>query len=310
MTSLQETLPILDQAVPALPGKVEAVAREADTFEKAAREAIVGFQETRAAAEGLVEQVRHALEALRDQAASERQDVEEAARALRETAEREAQGVDEGAESLPPAADHARSAMEALESHLEQGADHTRSAHEEAQAALDALDDHTRTGQADLQHSAEQMTTAVGHVQEAITEGQAEVAKGVNTLAEAMTRMLERVQIRLERTFSRFDELRDEQSEDVADTLSGLVSRREQIDQKITARLQDGLSDSLDPEMEALVGAWNGMGTQVAQLDADCQARREELEPQFTAASERIEPLQGSVAQVKQAAEQVGIAWP
>lgn len=310
MTSLQETLPILDQAVPALPGKVEAVAREGDSFEKAAREAIAGFQGRRTAAESLVEQVRQALNGLRDQAAGERDAVEQAARAARDTAEQEAAGVDEGADALQPAGDHARSAFEALESHLDQGADRTRSAHQEAHTALDSLDDATRSGQSELDQAAEKMTKAIGDAQEAITDGQAEVAEGVNRLSEAMNRMLEKVQARLERTAKRLDELRDEQAEDVADTLSGLVSRCDQVERKITTRLQEELSDSLDPELEQLVGAWSVIGKQVAQIDAECQARREELEPQLTAASERIEPLQGSVAQVKQAADQVGIAWP
>ena len=52
------------------------------------------------------------------------------------------------------------------------------------------------------------------------------------------------------------------------------------------------------------------MAAQVGQLEADCQGRREQLEPQLAATSERIEPLQGSVAQVRQAAGQVGMAWP
>jgi hypothetical protein len=53
MTSLTETLPILDEAVPALPGKLEAVAKEGDAFHQAAGEAVAAFHQKRQAAESL-----------------------------------------------------------------------------------------------------------------------------------------------------------------------------------------------------------------------------------------------------------------
>jgi len=47
MTSLSETLPILNDAVPALPTKVDEVAKEAAAFEQSARTAVSDFQEKR-----------------------------------------------------------------------------------------------------------------------------------------------------------------------------------------------------------------------------------------------------------------------
>ena len=73
MTSLTETLPILDEAVPALPGKIESVARMGDEFHQSAQEAIGAFRQKRAETDALVEQVRQALEALRDQATEQEQ---------------------------------------------------------------------------------------------------------------------------------------------------------------------------------------------------------------------------------------------
>lgn len=310
MTSLQETLPILDLAVPALPGKVEAVAHEADSFEKAAREAVAGFQQKRAAADALVEQVRQALEAVRDQAAGERQGVEEAARALRETTEEEAREIDASTDALRAAGGQASSAFEAVQSQIDQGGDRTRTAHGEAQSALDALDERTRSGRSGLEQAGEQMASALGDARGAISDSQAQIAEGVSALAEAMGRLLEKVQTRLDRTRKRLDELRDEQADDVADTLSGLVSRREQVGKTIATRLEEEPAQSLDPEFESLEAACGELGQQVTQLQADCQGRCEELELQLTATAERIEPLRGAVAQVMQAAEQVGIAWP
>lgn len=310
MTSLQETLPLLDRVVPALPGKVEAVSREADAFERASREAIAGFQERRSAAEGLIEQVRQALEAIRDQAAGARESVEQAARDLRETSEQAGQEIEEGAHDLQAKGHHASSACDGLKSHLEQGEGRTRSALQEPHAALDALDEHTRSGQSELEQAAEQMTTALAHAQEAVSAGQADVAFGVSRLAEAMAQMLEKIQGRLEQAAGRLVALRDDQADDVAQALSGLVSRCDEVEQGIATRLQEGLSEGMDPELDVLAEGWSGLGAQVAQLAADCRQRREELEPRLTETGQCVGPLQGSVAQVKQAADQVGMAWP
>ncbi|HET9316591.1 MAG TPA: hypothetical protein VFQ51_13440 [Vicinamibacteria bacterium] len=310
MTSLQETLPILDQAVPALPGKVQAVAREAESFDKAARAAIAGFHDRRSAAEGLIDEVRRSLEALRDQAADEREAVDASARALRDAAEAEAQGIDEGADWLALAGDRARTALEMLESQLDEAADRTRAAQQEGEAALDALDEGTHGGRADLEQAAQQLTAAAGGAQEAITAGQAMVAEGVDALAAHMAGALARVQARLERTLARMDDLHGEQEDEVADTLAGLVARRQQVGQELGADLEEAVSDRLQPELDALVSTWGALGAQVGQLEADCQSQREELDPQLGAAGDRVEPLQDAIVQVKQAAERVGLSWP
>jgi hypothetical protein len=52
------------------------------------------------------------------------------------------------------------------------------------------------------------------------------------------------------------------------------------------------------------------MGQQVGQLQSETGSARERLADEISAVADRIPPLQGGVQQVKQAAEQVGIAWP
>lgn len=109
---------------------------------------------------------------------------------------------------------------------------------------------------------------------------------------------------------ARIDELSDEQETEIADTVQQLETGRVQIEQDVGARLEGLLSEDLDPRLEAAATALAGLGTQVTQLDSDAQARREELEPQLQEISGRIEPLQASVVQVRQAADQVGLQWP
>jgi chromosome segregation ATPase len=310
MTSLHETLPILDLAVPALPGKVEAVSREAESFEKAAREAVAGFQEKRRRAEALTEQIRHALQALRDRAEEELRHVEEAGRAMAQSAEDEAGGIEEGASELEARSEQVDSAFSALESHLGQGAERTRAAHEEGRAALDKLGEGLATGCTTLEGAVDAVTAAVGHAQEAVTDARSQVAEGVAVLGDSLSRLLADARSRLDHTVAALDELRSEQEGVVRDVRADLEDGGGQMEQQIGARLQEGLANALSPELDALVGILDTTGQQVAQLEADGRTRRDQLDPQLAAVGERIEPLQTGVEQVKQAAARLGISWP
>jgi chromosome segregation ATPase len=310
MTSLHDTLPILDQAVPALPGKVQRVAAEAAAFETSARAALSVFEEKRAAGERLLDQVRAAVAALDAQAEGERGHVEEARRAVLDAAAEQARVIDDGAAALSPTAQQAVSAFTALTSALEEAGDRMRRAVGAARAALGELDDRTREGQADLEQAVDKAAAAFGHLQDRIAQGQADLVDGSGRLADSVRRMLARVETRLERTRARVEELRDDQGEDVSDTLSGLVGRCDELVRAVCTRMSSDVSAGLDPGTAGLATAWADAAAQVAQAGADCEAGREALEPRLTATDERVVPLDGAVAQVKQAAERVGLAWP
>ena len=121
---------------------------------------------------------------------------------------------------------------------------------------------------------------------------------------------MERVRARLERTHTRLDELRDRQADDVADSVSELVSRRQAAEATLTNRLADELPRGLDPELEALADRWGELGQQAVQLESDSRDRREELDSTLKAVADRMEPLTGAVSEVKQAADRVGLSWP
>ena len=65
MTTLHETLPILEAAVPAVPGKIEAVAQEAEAFETSVRELLENLGEKEEQARGLLERVLDASRLVR-----------------------------------------------------------------------------------------------------------------------------------------------------------------------------------------------------------------------------------------------------
>ena len=310
MTSLQETLPALDQAVPALPGKLEGVLREADSFERSARAALAVFQTKQAAAAGLLEQVRQAADLFHGQAVEGRGSIDEGGQALRDASQQEARGIDDGSDALLPVGDEARSAFEALRACLDQADGRTRMAHEQAVSAVNALDDAAQACESDLRDAADVVTASIGEAQDAIVEGQAAVAKGVSTLSGTLARLLESMQGRLERTIARLEELRDEQEGEIADTQAALVEGRQQVEQNVRAGMDEAVRAGLDPVLEALAAAWSALGTQAVRVEDDCRTRREELEPRLAGLGARVEPLQVAVVQVKQAADQVQLPWP
>lgn len=309
MTSLTETLPILEEAVPALPPKIEAVAREGQAFQKAAREALAEFQQRRAQADSLVEQLREALETVREQADGERQQAEEIATGLRELVEEEVQGTSEGTDDLQNGSDEANAALGQLESELAQGEDRARAANEEARTALDTLREQAASDQAELDGAAQEMTAAVQAAEQAIVEGQGVVAQAVASLGETMGRLLAEARARLHQTQEHLDRLQSEQDAAVAAALSELESRREQVEKEVTERVGSEVRDALDGELDTAMTTLGEMGQEVVQLQADCQTQREDLEQQVAGVAERMPPLQGSVEQVKGAAQQVGLAW-
>ena len=310
MTSLTETLPILDQAVPALPGKVEEVAHKADDFHRAAREAVAQFQQRRAEAEALTEQVRQALESFRDAVAQDEQHVAEQARALEQSAEDEAREAGEASEAMHTAAEEAVAAFDRLQAALVQAGDRTDGAQDEARAALDGLGQEARSSEPELEAATGAMVTAVGAAEQAVKEGQDLVTKAITSLKEAMVHVLADAQERLRHTYDRLDQVRADQEKAVEEAMSTLDAEMGRMCQALQHRMDEDVQQAADPDLDAVSSALAEMGQQVSHLRAEAEAGREQLSDQLTAVADRIAPLQGGVQQVKQAAEQVGIAWP
>jgi len=310
MTSLSETLPILDQEVPALPTKVEAVAKEADAFDQAAHEALAAFEQKRQEAEALVDQVRQALAALHDQASEEQQRVEESVRALHTAAAEAAQAVDTEAGELEGAGDQAATAFGELETHLVQAGERTHAAQEEAHHALEALQQQAHTSQPELEGAVDEMTAAVHAAQQAVTDGHQRVNDGVTALKDALHHLLAEAVARLGQTHQHLEELRDEQEKAVGEALSTLETRRQQVEHDVTHHLDDALKQALAPELDQVVDALAETGHKVMQLQTDTESRRTALEETLHEVAARVPPLQGGADQVKQTARTLGIAWP
>jgi hypothetical protein len=310
MTSLIETLPVLDEAVPALPGKIESVAKMGDEFHQAAQAAIGAFRQKRADAEALVEQVRQALESLREQATEQEQHLTTLSGALEQAVEEEAAGIRDGADELHGAGEQAVAAFDQLEADLVQAGDRVEGAQEDARSAVDAVAAEAGTSEQELEAATGAMVAAVGATRQAIEDGQELISQGVTTLKDAMLRLLGDAQERLGQTYQRLDEVRAQQEKAVGEATSTLDAERRQLQQELQQRVEQDLQQALDPELEAAAAALAEMGQEVLTLQSATESERDGLVERLTAVADRIPPLQGGAEQVKRAADQVGIAWP
>jgi len=310
MTSLHETLPILDEAVPALPGKIEEVAKKGDAFHQAAQQALGAFRQRRAEAESLVEQVRQALEAMRDQATAQEQHLTGLSGALEPAVEEEVSGIRDGADELHTAGEQAVTAFDQLEGDLVRAGDRTESAHEDARADLDGLTVHAGAAEQEVESATDAMVSAVGATRQAIEDGGELISQGVTTLKDAMLRLLADAQERLGQTYQHLDEARAEQERAVGEATSALDAERRRLQQEVQQRVEQEVQGALDPELEAAAAALAEMGQQVLKLRSATVSHREDLVEQLSAVADRIPPLQGGAEQVRRAADQVGIAWP
>lgn len=310
MTSLTETLPILDDAVPALPVKVEAVGRKSDEFHEAARQALAVLRGRRDEAEALVEQVRQALDALRDQVAEQRQQVAQHADELRHSVEEEARDVEKGADEVVTAGQEAAAAFDQLEGDLVQAGDRTASAHADAREAMTALAAEATSGEQELQGASDAMSAAVSAAQQTIADGQQLVSQAVARIKDTMQKLLADAQERLEQTYRQLDEVRDGQERAVTEATATLDAERRRLQQELELRVDQEVREAITPELEAGATALEEMGQQVLALQSEAERERGELADQLTDVAERIPRLQDGAGNVKRAADQVGIAWP
>jgi hypothetical protein len=310
MTSLTETLPILDEAVPALPGKLEAAAREGDAFHQAAATALDSLHEKRQGAQQLLDQVREALAALLDQSKHEHDNVEAAVQSARQAAEQETKEIEQDEQELTAAGQAAVDAFAVLEARLVQAADRTRQEHEEARAALDGLGQQVHASRPELQKAADEVDSALRAAQQAVVEGQSLVAAGVTAVTAVMDRLVAQAQSRLAQTYQRLEELRSEQEHEVGEVLQALETERGKVEQEVKSRLESEVKHALDPALDAAFDALAEMGQQVLHLQAETEAGRTAFQHELGEVGERIAPLQGGVDQVKKAARTLGVAWP
>jgi ABC-type transporter Mla subunit MlaD len=309
MTTLKETLPILDAAVPLIPGKVAEAEHEGQEFRQAVEDLLRLIEQQRAGAGQMLSRVKEALAVLQDAAAERQGQVVEGLQSVEATLAEALEGVEEGRDELSEGLDAAGSDIQALETHLGDGGQRTQSARDDAARAIDELKAEVHEGQTGLEGALHAATAAVDAVGGELEEAQGVLADAAAQLNATMAELLERARTRLGGTHDRLKGLQAELEASVTGAVSELASRKEQLLEDVRERLQDEVRQRLDAGLDTVAESLGQLGDAVAEATRTCQQDREEVEQRFEALRQRMPPLQDAVVCVKQAAEQVGVAW-
>src|SRR5262245_51203703 len=112
MTSLFETLPILDKTVPTVPGKFEERAQDGKAYVEAVRTFLEHMEQRRTALTELRTQVNNVLDALGEQATEEHGQLDAAFKALETAVEEALSAVQTDEGEVKDAADATGKALE------------------------------------------------------------------------------------------------------------------------------------------------------------------------------------------------------
>jgi uncharacterized phage infection (PIP) family protein YhgE len=310
MTSLHDTLPILEKGVPAIAPQIEAVAREAEEFRKAVAGLLEDFSEKADAAADLLAQVTDgALTPLHEGAAEHAELVERTVAAATAAVREAVQALTGGQADLRAALDGAGDAMEELGGEISEAQNRTRSAQEEAVQALDGLWRDLETEQTALGTAVEGMESAAEAVETALEDGRNTLTEAVTELGDRMETLLGQVQDRLTEAKVRLGDLRSEHEAEMGEKVSDLTQRKDQLFAELKERAEQAMRTAFEQTLEDVTNGMERLGEAAAKARESCREGREELQQQFGEIVERVPVMDGGVAQVKEAANQVGITW-
>src|SRR5262245_19541932 len=309
MTTLNDTLPILDEAVPALPAKVEEVARAGDAFVDAARTALAGIHEIREEAEERVSRVTAALESLRERAVDAAERLGAEARDLVTEVEREVADVEAEIGRIEDGGEGLIGAIETLEKLSTELRETVSDAHQEARTAVAEWGDASQEREAQLQAASGQMTGALSSLTQAATGSQSLVNEGVAALQDAMARLLLETQGRLQQTANTLDELAGEQETAVTAIASDLSEGQREISQFMRESIENAWGQDLDPAVEAATTALEEVAMQWMDVEPETASRRERLEAHVKTAADSLPPIAAGLVQARIAAQKVGLEW-
>ncbi len=309
MADLKENLARLDDAVPAFPGQVAAVARSAEALEQTASALVAQFEQKQAEAHRLAEQVKQALGDLTaegtDQEAAVRGAADEADHAI----EAALSAVHAERDQLLAAVEDAGGAFGGLQEHLAAAEVRVRAAEGDAQQALASLETGLAQAETELSTGATDVITAIESAGDALDVGQGAVAGALRALEQHMTDLLEEARARVRETINAMHEADGGAENGVSEAMGHLLERKDGLFTDLAGRVHDELRAVLDAALQRVVEAL-GRLSQTVQVTTDAiQSDREGLHDQFGQLRERIPPLLGAVESVRQAANQLGVEF-
>lgn len=310
MTSLYESLPILDKTVPTVPGKFEEAAREGQAYVEAVRAFLQRIEEKHHVATDLRQQLQAALNALEQQATDEQGALDTSLKSLEKTLQEALSAVEEDEGEVKTAADATGRAMEALKADLEGAGDRTRAAQESATGEFEELWKELEQDRGEVETAVQGVVAKAAELDTAIGEGRQAVTQALGGLAEKMGQTLEEARGQLGQASARLQSQLGQLEGEIGQGLGDLSQGRDRLLEDLRTRVASDVRQRLDEAVGTMVEAIGALGTGIAAAQEACQADRVQVEPEVEALRERFPPLQGAVTSVQQTCREVGAEWP
>jgi chromosome segregation ATPase len=310
MTSLFETLPILEKAVPTVPGKFEEAARDGQAYVQAVRAFVGRIEEKHHAVTELRHQVQNVLDALEHQASEEHGALDTALKALETALEQALTAIEHDEGEVKTALDTAGHALDALKTELTEAGTRTKTAEEHTATEFEQLAKELESDRAELDTAIHAVIAKAGELDTAIGQGRQAVTTAVHGLSEKMTHTLDEAKGQLGEAHTRvqaqLNQLEGEISAALGDLSQGKTKVLGELEQQVAAEVRQ----CLDTAVGTLVDAIGTLGTTIAAAHQACQTEREHIEPEVESLRDRFPPLQGAVGQVQVTCREVGAEWP
>lgn len=308
-TSLADDLPLLEAAVPLLAGRFGKVVDEISELAEATRRAGRRFAEHRTQVVAQKERLEEALAAHADRAREGVTRVQDAAIALLDGLAAEEDAVAEEVDRLEQEGETAEQAFEGLRIDLDGVGDDVHAAESAALEALERLAEGTRVAAVAVRAAHDDATSAAVEAEAALHQGRQQAAQAADALRAAITGAAARLREVVDAARERLTALASAQEAAAAEAVGRLEERTAELGAQIGARTVDApdpfllATETIGNEAESAARELAGLGTTVVADGTLLRDRAADVR-------QHVPALRASVAEVRAAAERVGLTWP
>ncbi|HET9315720.1 MAG TPA: hypothetical protein VFQ51_09025 [Vicinamibacteria bacterium] len=309
MTTLKETLPLLEKSVPTFPGKLAEVEKESDACAEAVRGLLEDLQKRKARAEELASEVRTALIELRSSTQTRTSQLQTALQAVEAAVAAASQALDAGADTVKDRLAAVAGALDAFEDRVLEAQSRSMSAHRDVKGAFETLSDELSTGYDDVASAVDASIKASDEVEERAGDAEERVVAATGALVKLAADLGERT----EGTLAVWEAALREEGEDHEEALNAALDavREELVSCQVQreAELTVGVKAVVLETLMDLSKVGDELDQSAGRIDEACGRDQGQAALAYTELQPRITVLEAAVVEVKRGAAILGKEW-
>jgi chaperonin cofactor prefoldin len=309
MTTLKETLSLVQAMAPALSGHLAPILQEGTKVQQSVQAFLHDLEEKRAEAAQDLAQLHAALLELKAEAADEHAHLDAGAQAVEAALQESLHAMETDEGELNHGVDAVGAATRGLESHLTEGGSSARAAEGDAKQALTSLAGAIHSGQAELEGALKAVSDEAQALEHAVEETQTAVGSELTGLRDRMKNHLEEARGRVAHTLDKLRELRTTHEARIRETAADLASRKDHLIEELRQQAETDLKQRIETATARVMESLDRLSHAATEARACSQRAREDVHTEFEELKQAMPPLERALESVKQAANEVGINW-